>query len=103
MDYIYIVSENNATITRYTGSGGNITIPSTITEGSITYNVTAIGDGAFSSCEKLTGVTIPVPMSRKWTVFFCDFLKSKPLNLQPQDRLSQIRQDLCIQGFHEFF
>lgn len=35
------------------------TIPSTVTYGGITYIVTAIGEWAFLSCKKVTGVTLP--------------------------------------------
>lgn len=35
------------------------TIPSTVTYGGITYTVTAIGEWAFLSCKKVTGVTLP--------------------------------------------
>lgn len=38
---------------------GNITIPSTVTNGSITYTVTGIGSLAFYNRSGLTGVTIP--------------------------------------------
>ena len=54
-DYTYTVSGGNATITGYIGSGGMITIPSTLGG----YPVTNIGDSAFAGCTKLTGITIP--------------------------------------------
>lgn len=54
-DYVYEVSGSNATITGYTGLGGDITIPTTL-DG---YTVTSIGDGAFEGCHSLTNVTIP--------------------------------------------
>ena len=34
-------------------------IPASVTDNSITYSVTSIGDGAFSGCRNLTSVTIP--------------------------------------------
>ena len=43
------IDENN-TLTKYNGPGGNVTIPA---------GVTKIGDNVFWSCESLTGVTIP--------------------------------------------
>lgn len=52
-DYTYQVFGNNITITGYNGSGGNIVIPDTI-DG---YNVTAIGNSAFSGKDSITGVT----------------------------------------------
>jgi uncharacterized repeat protein (TIGR02543 family) len=57
-DYKYTLSEGNATITGYKGDGGAVIIPSIITEGAVGYPVTAIGDGAFSSVDSLTSVTI---------------------------------------------
>ena len=56
-DYTYETSglPTFATITGYTGSGGDITIPSTIDE----YPVEAIGNFAFESTATLTSVNIP--------------------------------------------
>ena len=42
--------------TRYSG---NVTIPSAVYFNGTTYQVTAIGDHAFSECDNLTGVSIP--------------------------------------------
>jgi hypothetical protein len=53
-DFDFSYTSSAVTITRYTGSGGNVTIPSTI-DGK---PVTAIGDRAFF-CNQLTSVTIP--------------------------------------------
>ncbi len=53
-DYTYEVTDGNATITGYTGAGGDITIPSTLGG----YPVTAIGTYAFASCTSLTKITI---------------------------------------------
>jgi hypothetical protein len=59
-DYTYTVHNNKATITGYTGDGGNITIPSWVLHGYFYYyQVTTIADNAFSGQESLTGVTIP--------------------------------------------
>jgi len=52
--YTYTVAGSEATITKYTGAGGAITIPSKIG----TYNVTSIGEDAFEGCTGLTSVTI---------------------------------------------
>lgn len=54
-DFVY--SENNGEfeITKYTGAGGDVTIPEEI-DGK---PVTGIGECAFKDCEKITGVTIP--------------------------------------------
>lgn len=53
--YTYTVSNNQATITGYSGAGGDITIPSTLGG----YPVTSIGDDAFRKCSRLTSVDIP--------------------------------------------
>ena len=54
-DYTYSANNGTITITTYTGSGGSVTIPSTITG----LPVTSIGGAAFYSCTSLTSVTIP--------------------------------------------
>jgi uncharacterized repeat protein (TIGR02543 family) len=58
-DYEYTENGENATITGYTGPGGNITIPVAIINGMNTYSVTSIGEYAFYDCTSLTSVTIP--------------------------------------------
>ena len=55
-DYTYNVDANgNATITKYNGEGGAVTIPSTLGG----KPVTVIGEDAFKNCTGLTAVTIP--------------------------------------------
>jgi hypothetical protein len=54
-DYLYNVSSGKATIIKYMGKGGKVTIPSTL-DG---YPVTSIGDDAFSMCMVLTSMIIP--------------------------------------------
>ena len=54
-DYIYIVTDGNATITGYTGAGGAISIPATLGG----YPTVAIGDSVFSNNGSLTSVIIP--------------------------------------------
>src|SRR5450830_1721029 len=55
-DYTYTTnSDNTITITGYTGSGGAVTIPSTING----LPVTSIGNGAFAGFTSLASVTIP--------------------------------------------
>jgi hypothetical protein len=51
----YTIDNRAIIITKYTGFGGAVTIPSTITG----LPVTRIGDTAFSDCTNLTSVTIP--------------------------------------------
>ena len=54
-DYSYVTNNGTVTITKYTGSGGDVSIPSMI--GSLP--VTSIGRAAFELCSSLTNVTIP--------------------------------------------
>ena len=54
-DYTYITNNGTIMIMRYTGPGGDVTIPSTITG----LLVTTIGPYAFDGCRTLTSVTIP--------------------------------------------
>ena len=77
-DYDFDISNGNATITYYAGTGGDLTIPSTLggypvtsigynafclssglTSVTIPDSVTSIGDTAFLKCTGLTSVTIP--------------------------------------------
>ena len=51
--------DGTATITGYTGLGGDVTIPSTI-DGLL---VAAIGDRAFEYCTSLTNITIPASVT----------------------------------------
>ncbi len=53
-DFIYTFDNGKATITGYTGDGGDITIPDTLGG----HTVTAIGAHAFWKCTSLTSVTI---------------------------------------------
>ncbi len=49
---------------------GSITIPSTIVYNDVTYDVTYIGEKAFSNCTDLTSVTIPNSVERiEWNAF----------------------------------
>ena len=60
--------DGTATITGYYGSGGAVTIPSTING----LSVTSIGDWAFCECMSLTGVTIGTNVSRIGDGAFAD-------------------------------
>ena len=63
----YTLRGSNASIGDATGNAttvgtslsGAITIPSTITDGGVTYNVTGIDAAAFRSCFKITSIIIP--------------------------------------------
>ena len=56
-----VLSNTNHTveITKYTGSGGDVTFPSTTVIDNVEYTVTSIGDEAIRDCSGLTSVTIP--------------------------------------------
>ena len=54
-DFRYSVSNGEATITGYTGSGGDLAIPAALGG----YPVTAIDPWVFSRCTGLTSVTVP--------------------------------------------
>ena len=58
IEYTLDSSSKTATVTKrnYTGV---VNIPSSVVYNGITYNVTAIGQTAFSACSSLTSVTIP--------------------------------------------
>ena len=51
---------------------GSLTIPSTVTSGSITYKVTSIGYKSFYNCKGLTSVTIPTSVTSIGTYAFRD-------------------------------
>lgn len=53
--FSYTTNNGTITITRYTGAGGAVTIPSTING----LPVTSIGDSAFTRSKTLTSVTLP--------------------------------------------
>jgi hypothetical protein len=55
LDFNYTTSNGKINITKYTGSGGAVSIPSSING----LPVTAIGSQAFSGCTNLTSVIIP--------------------------------------------
>ncbi|WP_411679434.1 leucine-rich repeat protein [Clostridium thailandense] len=77
-DYEYSVIGSNATITKYNGPGGSVTIPATINDGVNTYAVTIIGTDAFANYSSLTSLTIPnsVTSIEKGTFSFCINLAS---------------------------
>ncbi|MDR0913970.1 MAG: leucine-rich repeat protein [Oscillospiraceae bacterium] len=75
-DYEYEVNFDgvSATITGYTGTGGDVVIPATL-DG---YAVTRIGDYAFYYCSSLTSITIPVGVTNigTWAFGNCASLTS---------------------------
>ena len=100
-DWTYTVSNNQATITGYTGAGGAVTIPSevngipvvqfgyrfgavfgwyneSVTSITIPNTVTTIGYAAFYGCARLASITIPNSVtSISWEVFYgCTSLTS---------------------------
>src|SRR4030042_2017781 len=96
-DYSYTVSNGEATITKYTGVGGAVTIPSalggyitiaigyqafyycaSLTSINIPNTITTIGYQAFYSCTALTSVTIPDSVNSIGdnAFYYCTSLKS---------------------------
>lgn len=59
LDYTCTTNNGAITITGYTGSGGDVSIPSTING----FPVTTIGYDAFSGVTSLTSVTIPISIT----------------------------------------
>ncbi len=72
--YEYNVNNGKATITKYTGSATNLTIPSTLGG----YSVTEIGMFAFQNCTSITNVTVPntVTYIEGYAFFDCTSLTS---------------------------
>lgn len=59
-DFTYdVIDYDKCAITGFMGSGGDVDIPNSITDGDRTYIVTEIAAGIFKGCTTLTGVTIP--------------------------------------------
>lgn len=73
-EFTFTISDNQVTITGYTGPGGNVVIPATI-EG---LPVVSIGTGAFDSNTSITSVVIPEGvLSIGWSAFnYCTSLVS---------------------------
>lgn len=62
-NYSYNSTNDTATVTAYTGSGGAVIIPSTVTSGPTVYSVAAIGMNAFIFDTTITSITIPASVT----------------------------------------
>lgn len=90
-EYTYTVTDGNAQITKYTGTGGVVTIPSTLggfnvinifqcafqgctglTSVSIPFGIKNIGDQAFADCTELRTVSIPQSVTSMGSGAFAD-------------------------------
>ena len=85
-EWAYSVSENQATITSYSGDGGEVVIPAvmneipvvkigsfgkntSVTSVTIGNSVTSIGDWAFAWCTRLTSLTLPILLVEDYKSF----------------------------------
>ena len=65
-------TDNTATVSGYTGAATELVIPAEVTNGSVTYKVTAIGAEAFQGKSTLTRVTMPEGVTTiEYDAFFC--------------------------------
>ncbi len=71
-DYQYTISENSATVEKYTGPGGDVAIPGSLGG----YPVTSIGDGAFWGTTGIKSLAIPdsVVTIGEYAFSFCTML-----------------------------
>jgi len=80
-DFMYYTDGTKAVIVSYTGIGGAVTVPMTITDGTGTYTVTAIGRAAFANKKSVTSVSLPETITtiRELAFYNCTALTSVPL------------------------
>ena len=74
----YGIKDGVATVVKQPRNITSANIPSTVTYKGITYNVTSIGNWAFSNCDSLTSIIIPnsVTSIGNWAFSNCDSLTS---------------------------
>ena len=77
-DFEYTLSGSDATITGYSGAGGAVNIPQTITVGAQEYKVTSIGAYAFWGHSTIKSVTIPegVTSIGRYAFGYCSAIES---------------------------
>lgn len=85
LDGIYYNINGNEAIVTFKGNysysngyNGNVTIPNTVSYNGITYNVSSIGNEAFSGCNELTSVSIPNSVTEigNYSFSYCEGLTS---------------------------
>jgi uncharacterized repeat protein (TIGR02543 family) len=104
-----VLTESGSTGTVQIGDGtspaisksasGDLVIPATVTNGGVTYSVTALGDDCFSGCSKLTSTGLAHNATVKTLgdscYFGCDALKST--GLEANDKITSVG-DACFCG-----
>ena len=89
--WTYTVSNGVATITGHTGPGGDVTIPTTVDNGSgASYTVTQIGNAAFQNNTTLTKVTIPSSVTTIGDYAFELCTKLKDVTIPDGSKLTSI-------------
>lgn len=80
-DYTYITNNGSITITKYTGPGGAVIIPSTINN----LPVSTIGHGTFFSCSNVVTITLPDTVTSIAGVVFTGCTALTAFNVGPQN------------------